>query len=401
MVVGIEQFGMMENPTAGPIMMDTQRDYGAKVIRYIVRWDWVAKCDPRTKGSATDPNNACYDFSATDYVTSQANARGMQVLLSIWGAPKWVHNNPSQSYVGRSDAQFTHFVDRFAEFSQAATTRYDGRHGHGRVTQWTIWNEPNGNFFEPRWEGTKLIGPARYARLYDTAARRIKAVDPTLRVAVGPTAPLARELPPITFMEGVLPLLEQWKSPIDAWGHNAYIAGQSPFATTITSPRVGLGNIKDLTDELDQYSVTRDKPIWITEFGYRTGTYGSDAISTELQAIRTADALRFAWLNPRIETFIWYSLQDEGGEKGFNSGLFHPSNVTCSTKLCPKPAALVFQRTLWLSGRSASGAVVVWGQSRVDPAATKIFVQAPGEGWRAYANADTAQTGTVEAKLLL
>jgi len=69
---------------------------------------------------------------------------------------------------------------------------------------WTIWNEPNGAYFwSPRFIDGDMVVARRYARLYDAAARRIKAVDPALLVAAGPTAPMPPDLKPITFLQAV------------------------------------------------------------------------------------------------------------------------------------------------------------------------------------------------------
>ncbi|MCW2927141.1 MAG: hypothetical protein JWM86_1109, partial [Thermoleophilia bacterium] len=241
-VIGIEQNGGIHDPARRELILDTQRSVGAKVVRILLRYDQVARCDPGTGG--TNPAHSCYDWAVPDAVARGAEARGMQVLFSVYGVPKWKFNGP-ENFTGTADADFNGFVAGYANFVQAAATRYDGRHGQARVGQWTIWNEPNGSFFQPRMIEGKLVGPARYARMYDAAARRVKAVDPSLLVGVGPTAPMSPSLTPVVFAEKALPVLQQLNSPIDAWAHNAYTGRQSPFRNSIQAPYVGLGNLED------------------------------------------------------------------------------------------------------------------------------------------------------------
>lgn len=401
-VFGIEQFGNMENPQYTDMFQDIMKRDGAQIMRYTVRWDWVARgCNPATRGNAGDMNNPCYTWGFLDEIVRKADGRGIRVLFSIYGTPEWVFGG-KDNYTGNSDAEFAAFVSHYAAFSQAVATRYDGRHGLPRIEQITIWNEPNGSFFQPRMVAGQLVGPARYAKLYDTAARRIKAVDPTLRVAVGPTAPHSASLPPLTFAQGVLPLLEQWGSPLDGWAHNAYTGRQSPLRNTIKAPYVGLGNISDLTGYMDQFSVSRGKPIWITEFGYQTGG-GQKAIEVEEQPPLVADALYFAYIQPRIETFIWYQLHDDAytSPYDFMSGLYYEKDKLCDGTLCAKPGAAMFRHTIWTSARNKLGRVTVWGQGRMQPSATRLFVKKPGKDWEAFANPATAQNGTVYITLAL
>jgi hypothetical protein len=403
MVLGSEQDGGMDNGPRRELVLDTQQAIGSKVIRLLLRYDRVAAaCDPARSGvAATSPANPCYDFSTPDAVVKGAEARGMKVLFSIYGAPKWEFGQ-LENWTGGSDAEFAGFTADYSDFATAAATRYDGRHGLPRVNQWTIWNEPNGSFFQPRMIAGVMVGPGRYAHLYDSAARRIKAVDPSLLVAVGPTAPHAASLPPVTFAKAALPVLQQLGSPIDAWAHNAYMGAQSPLHSTIAAPFVGLGNLQDLTSLMDQYSVTRGKPIWVTEFGYQTAG-AQKAVDIAQQANLANEAIMYASVHPRITTFIWYSLHDDedtGGVDSFQSGLFYPASRTCGAILCAKPIVAEYLHTMYVSP-SVGGMVTLWAQGRMAPSSTQIYIQRPGDGWRAYKNVNTAETGTVSLRMKL
>jgi hypothetical protein len=404
MQFGLEQDGSMDVAATRTEQLDIEHALGARVIRLVLRFDQVARCDPATAGGApaTSPFNTCYDFGTPDAVVAGATARGMTVLFSVYGVPAWEFGSTVR-WTGGTDAQFDAFTADYADFAQAAATRYDGAHGQARVPQWTIWNEPNGGaFFEPRFDGARnLIGPQRYARMYDAAARRIKAVDQNLLVAVGPTAPMPPDLKPLVWARAALPVLQQLGSPIDAWAHNGYMGVGSALHTYLKDPTVGLGNIGDLTTTLDGFAVTRGKPVWITEFGYQTPPASQASVSISEQAALLDDAFVFAYRNPRITTLIWYSLFDDGvpnDPAGFQSGLYYARN-RCGHRLCPKPSAWEFQHTLWLSPVS-KGKVLAWAQGRVDPAKTRIYVRRSAKGaWESFNNPETPRTGTATALL--
>lgn len=403
---GIEQNGGMGAPDSRTELLDIQRGLGSTVIRFQLRYDQIATCDPAgnvTRGGPTAPTNACYDFTVPDAVAQGAAARGMTVIFSIYGVPAWEFGGKF-NFTGDTDAQFAAFSADLADFSQAAATRYDGRHGQARITQWTIWNEPNGSyFFEPRFNAAKqLIGAQRYARMYDAAARRIKLVDPAMLVAPGPTAPMPKDLRPLTWMRSALPVLQALGSPIDGWAHNAYMGSQAPFSTTLKDPVVGLGNVDDLTAELDRYAVTRGKPVWITEFGYQTPPASQTAVAPERQAELFDEAAYFVYAHPRITTFIWYSLFDDGGANDpttFQAGLYY-QNGRCGVRLCPKPVASHFLHTLYVSPQTGS-TVRVFAQGRLAPAKTRVWLRRAGGQWQSFINASTATTGTVELALVV
>lgn len=398
---GMEQNGGMDGEAQRKDLLDRQKDLGAKVIRYVLRYDRVASCNPQN--AAANYNATCYDFSTPDAVAAGAAARGMKVIFSVYGVPAWANSGKGETWTGGSDAEFATFATQYANFIQAAATRYDGKHGQSRVDQWTIWNEPNGQFWTPlRDDFGNPIGAHRYAKLYDIAARKLKSVDTAMLVAPGPTAPMAaKNMPPMQWTQLVIADLQALGSPIDAWAHNGYMGAMSPFNHTVKPPYVGLGNVSDLAALLDTQAVTQGKPIWITEFGYQTTPAKQAPVSVSDQALLLTDAMRFAYSHPRITTFIWYSVLDDDIRQnplGFQSGLYFADN-TCGTLVCPKPSAAMFRHPIWVSNIK-NGKVTLWGRGGRDPASTRIFVKRATGGWHAYRNTDTQTTGAVTVTLL-
>ena len=74
--------------------------------------------------------------------------------------------------------------DRWAELVRALVQHLVDRYGLNEVREhWAfeVWNEPNLEYF---WSGDA----EDYLRLYDTAARAVRSVDPALRVGGPATA---------------------------------------------------------------------------------------------------------------------------------------------------------------------------------------------------------------------
>lgn len=389
MTVGIEQEGTLYDAATRDKTLDYQKSLGSKTIRFMLRFDRFSSCDPASKNVAADSfQNPCYDWSTADAVIKGAKARGMAVVVSIMGAPQWVFNQ-NFNYTGTTEAEFDRFVSIYDNYAEAAAKRYNGKNGLPYVAQWTIWNEPNGAYFwANRYIGDDFVGPRRYAELVNSAARRIKSVSSSFKVAAGPTAPMAPGAKPGDYVAAVLPVLNRLHAPINAWAHNAYVGKQPVLSSGMRLPEIGLGNINDLTKLMDRYKVTRKKPVWITEFGYETNPPDANmGISLDDQSNFLAEAEYAAWRNPRIMMFMWYGLTDDGDAhdtSGFESGLLYNQN---SCAWCAKPAAYMFQHPLWVSDTTVTKGqkVVLWGAGRLDSEKTKIYLW-QGSSWQYFGN---------------
>ncbi len=401
MAVGAQQDGGMERAGLRQENLDRMKALDASVIRFLLRFDRIAaKCDPRTKQvPANSPNNPCYDWSVPDAVVRDAGRRNIKVLFSVYGAPKWMFNK-GPNYVGQSNAQYRQFTKVYGDFVTAAAQRYEGRtHDVPGVAYWTIWNEPNSTyFFSPQKIRKKNVSPRRYGQLYSVASKAIKSVNPYFAVAPGPTGSASR-IKPITFVRGAMPVINRSGAPVDAWAHNPYLqeavnpetqtrGWSSPSASTMKAPWVGIANLNDLANTLDRYSASRGAAIWITEFSYETNP-DPNGVTFEQQSQWLAEAMHYAWANPRVSLFIWYGLFDDGdgGTKGFQSGLFTAFNSCRTSKWCAKPAAYMFRRPTWVSKNTvtAGESITVWGQSRTNPAETRLYIW-EGNGWTAFNN---------------
>ena len=84
-----------------------------------------------------------------------------------------------------------------------------GRHYGGKVTTWSIWNEPNlPRFLRPQFaNGGRPASPQLYRKLYDAGRRGLiaagRGADPTLFGELAPRG-TGSVVAPLTFLRGML-----------------------------------------------------------------------------------------------------------------------------------------------------------------------------------------------------
>lgn len=79
------------------------------------------------------------------------------------------------------------------------------------IKYWEIWNEPDGDSLI-FWAGT----PESFYRLYSTTARKLKELDPTLKVG-GPAI-----VSNLSFLGGFLNYSQQHQAPVDSVSWHIY-----------------------------------------------------------------------------------------------------------------------------------------------------------------------------------
>jgi hypothetical protein len=84
------------------------------VVRYTLRWDLIAVAKPKR---ATNPNDMAYDWRIPDGVLKGLRAHHVQVLVTLYGAPKWANGHHAPSFAPLS--KWT-----LASFAVAASKRY-------------------------------------------------------------------------------------------------------------------------------------------------------------------------------------------------------------------------------------------------------------------------------------
>ena len=159
---------------------------GASVLRTTASWPEIA---PKRPADASDGNDPQYRLGDLDELVANAALNGMRVMININGTPKWANGGKTPNHMPKRLSDLTTFARMLAG-------RYDGRHGHGSVRLWSVWNEPNLQLFlTPQFSGRKIVSPANYAKLYKAAYAGIKAGNKAAEVAIGETSNLGRDKP--------------------------------------------------------------------------------------------------------------------------------------------------------------------------------------------------------------
>ena len=321
--------------------LDRLEALGVDIVRFNLHWDQIERAPG--KQVWTEP----------DLVLNGLRSRGIPAVVGLVGSPRWAN--------GRRSPNFAPGAATFARFARSAATRYRW------VTRWLVWNEPN----QRRW--LRPTTAATYVRqLLNPAYRAIHAVNPRAQVGGGVTAPRAASggVSPVAFIRG----MKAAGARLDAYAHHPYPSTprETPFSggcshcTTIT-----MATLERLLAEVGQAFGTR-KRIWLTEYGYQTGSFG---VTQQRQAELLGESARRAHTAPRVDILIHYLVKDEPASQRFQSGLY-------SVRDRPKLAALAFPLPLAQAGRSG-GKLVLWGQVRPRSGPQTYRIQMRnGGGWR-------------------
>ena len=287
------------------------RGLGVQVVRYNVAWNLVAPSEP---ADALNPDDPAYDWSAVDQVVDRTGLMGAHALLTIVQAPGWANGNQHAAFTPDDPADY-------GAFCRVVATRYDGHHGHPRVTRFTVWNEPNGGeFFRPQDAYTS----ERYAGLARACMDGVAAVDRGATVAIGPLASRGSKggLAPLAFLDAYRAAGGPEPAAVAI---NPYQFGLDPVFLPGEQRANGAINLRNL-DSLEGWISTAYgsiKPIWITEFAWRTAeTPGRGVLSDEEQARLTAVSVALVHSNyPYVRLMVWFLLRDQGPESYWRSGL--------------------------------------------------------------------------------
>jgi hypothetical protein len=247
--------------------------------------------------------------------------------------------------------------------------RYDGLNGHGSVSLWSVWNEPNLQLFlTPQFNAAgKPVSPANYAKLYKVAYQAIKSANPLAKVAIGQTSARGRDRPVAGVSGSVAPgtfalqLSRISGLRFDAWA-------QHPYPTTrrakpleqVRYPNVGLSTLPTFEQQLDS-TFHRFVPIWITEYGYETQPAQPRGVTFAQQSSYMQQALTVARKDTHVQMFLWFTFRDTATNP-WKSGIQ-------GTTGAPKPSAGTFRSF----ARANSGDTIYVKAGRPAPT-VKMFV---------------------------
>ena len=298
--------------------MDRARDAHATLVHAAVRWNQVAATRPQNAANPFDP---AYNLTDIDDLVRQAQSRGMEPMLQIWGTPKWA--GPAVNRAPRRLADLTNFA-------RALASRYSGRYpGYPFVRFYGIWNEPNLNqFLAPQFDRKgRPVAPQAYAKLFAAGYAGIKAGNATALVGLGETSARGRDRrvqgqqdteSPGRFFQLVAKAAPKLK--FDAVAHHPYPTDPKQRPEQVVRwPNVSLTMIPRLERSVNTFFKRKSTPIWITEYGHET-TPDPNGVSYQTQSDYLQRAVRIAGSYPYVTMFIWFVLHDDAGDP-WQSGL--------------------------------------------------------------------------------
>jgi Cellulase (glycosyl hydrolase family 5) len=323
--------------------LQSAAETGASVIHTTASWAQIAPTQPADALNGDDP---AYRLGDLDELVYRSGFYGLRVMIDITGTPKWANGGKSPNVMPKNLSDLTAFARMLA-------TRYNGQRGHGSVSLWSVWNEPNLQLFlTPQFAGKKIVGPQNYAKLYKAAYAGIKAGNPWAKVAIGETSARGRNKPlagnsatvaPATFAR----LLSQVRGlKFDAWAHHPYPTSPNlPPLQQVHYPNVSLSTLPKFETDLQRW-FHRAVPVWITEYGHETKPAEPRGVTTAKQAAYARQALTIVRNDPHVQMFIWFTFRDNAGNP-WQSGLLNEDGV-------PKPAFGTFSAL----GRLTDGTTV-------------------------------------------
>ena len=294
---------------------DRARREGATVVRSIVNWSVAAPQRPR---HPADPFAPEYRLSDVDELVRNAERRGIEVLLTIWGTPRWANGGarPNVAPTDPSDLR---------DFAHALAARYSGRHpGYPFVRFYTVWNEPNAEqFLSPQFDPRGRPVAPRVVRRRSSrrptpgsrARARRRSSAPARRRRAGATGRARRAQDtesPARFARLVAAAAPDLR--FDAWAHHPYPRNDLTHPDAPQRwPAVGFTSLGRFDASLARWFGRASVPLWVTEIAYRTSPEIRGAAPYSLQAVYLARALALARAQPGVTMLVWFVFRDEPG----------------------------------------------------------------------------------------
>ena len=109
MYVGFHDDPNFRYETRRGAMLDQARSTNATIVRTLVTWAAVAPARPR---NASNPFDPAYRFDDLDELVRNAQARDLEVLITIWGTPKWANGGKTPNFMPNLQQRRDHPPER-------------------------------------------------------------------------------------------------------------------------------------------------------------------------------------------------------------------------------------------------------------------------------------------------
>jgi hypothetical protein len=320
---------------------DTYADLGAGLYEFTINWARIA---PTRPANPSNPNDPAYQWTpAVDEAIQSAQARGMQVVLLVMGAPGWANGGRSWRWAPKDPQDF-------ADFVTAASKRWP------QVHHWQIWGEPTRRAnFMPLAKGVEGLdltraerrGPEIYAQILDDSYAALKAVSPT-NLVIGGNSFSGGDIRPLAFIKA-LKLPNGLPPRMDMYGQNPFGYRRPDLSTGLINASSGVADFSDLdvvAQYLDRYLAKGGRnhklPLFLSEYFVPTDHANFEFnywVSRKTAKTWLTDAFKIVRSWKRIYTLGWFEIYDEapnGKGDEVNRGLLTWNHH-------PKPAYYAFK----------------------------------------------------------
>jgi hypothetical protein len=409
--------------------MTRMKQLGVDVVRVTVLWSVVADRARSTRARrrrfrATNPRTyPARNWDKYDRLVRAARTLGLGVYFNLTPpAPSWARARAPRGLRTAVKNAWKPKAGEYAKFVEAVGRRYSGRYRDendgrpviGRVSIWSLLNEPNqAGWLAPQWERGRMqsaiMARALYLRGRAALSRAGHGRD---TIFFGETAPLGSskrgQRSPVRPKRWLRTFLCERRGPgcnlfrrygrirATAYAHHPYTKNRSPLQRDRHRDAVTMANIGDLGTLLDSLArrtrnVAPGLPVYATEYGFETNPPDPfSGVPLDRQAEWNVLGDWIAYNNPRVAGITQFLLRDVPPVRGkprrskaywftYQSGLEFANGAA-------KPALQAYYFP-FLAQRGAGG-VNVWGQLRWRPngAPDTVQVQHSGDGGRTWTN---------------
>jgi hypothetical protein len=388
---------------------------GARVIYVYLVWRDIAPAERPGRFQPTNPADPAYRWSDFDARLQRIASRGLEPLVSVYGAPQWAEG-AGQRPPGAVPGSLRPDPVELGRFAEAAGKRYGGTfESLPRVRYWQLWAEQNLYFhLNPQLVGGAPAAPVHYRRMLNAFAAAIHRVHRDNVVITGGLAPFTSHrgekrfwgLGPLHFMRVMLCLGKDLRptcsarSQFDVWAHHPYTSG-GPTHKAYLPDDVSLGDLPKM-QQLLRAAITHKRVssrqrvrFWVTEFSWDTSPPDPKGVPARLHARWVAEALYRMW-SSGISLVTWLQLRDEPMSQGYaQSGLYYRAATLERDR--PKPALQAF-RFPFVALPEGRG-VVAWGRTPNSKPGTLVVEQRVGARWARVAALRANRQGIFQTTL--
>lgn len=394
----------------------------AGIVRLNIPWGRVAPDRPSSEAVASDPSWSGYDWTAVDESVSEAEARGLQVQLTVAGpAPPWAEGRRRPRWAPRGT--WRPDVGAYAAFAHATAVRYSGAYTPSgaiaplpRVRYWQAWNEPNLSIYlSPQWRrvrhGWAPTSPTTYRAMLDAFYATVKSVQPNALVLSAGTAPYGdvpggERMPPAQFVRNLLCLDESGKSArgcsnqarFDILDHHPYSV-QGPFFRAFNRDDVAIADLGKLTgplrraERLHTIGGARHHQVWVTELSWDSSPPDPHGVPAAMQARWLEQAFELLW-REGVSTAMWYLIVDApplpSYAASYQSGVYLLDGR-------PKLSATAFRFPFVQVGAVRHSRALFWGRA---PLGGPVAIEARVHGhWKSLRSLGRGSVGAFELDL--